>query len=61
MAKKGNQNEELELDKARKGKKADDCSVHVEDMIISREADGNINLSKELRKAQKRQKSPKID
>lgn len=51
---KEKQDEQLELDKVRKGKKAEDCSVHVEDMIISGEEEGNVSLSKELEKERKK-------
>ncbi len=51
--------EQLELDKVRKGKKADDCSIFVEDMIISGEGKGNVRLSKELEKERKKRSKKK--
>lgn len=51
---KDEQKEQLELDRARKGKKAEDCSVFVEDMITSGESENGINLFEELGKERKK-------
>lgn len=46
--------ETLKLDKARKGKKAEDCSVVVEEMIESGEAQGYPTMADELKARRKK-------
>lgn len=46
----GKPKQKLKLDKARKGKKAEDCSIFVEDMIITGEAELSEELKKEHNK-----------
>lgn len=52
---KGKSKQKLKLDKARKGKKAEDCSIFVEDMIVTGEAELSEELKKEHdKKSQKK-------